>query len=79
MGSSAKPAPDYGPRKSRWVVECRKCFASFTYSKIEGGTTLTTYLFLLKPEFPVNGQELECPYYKTTALYTLEDLRYQRH
>ena len=79
MGSGAKPAPDDGPRKSRWVVGCRNCSATFTYSKIEEGTTLTAYLFPMKPEFPVNGQELKCPYCKTTALYAQQDLRYQRH
>jgi hypothetical protein len=77
MGSSAKPQPERVPNKTRWGVDCRNCFERFTYSEIEEAATLSDYMFPTKPEFSASGQELECPYCKTTALYRQQDLRYR--
>jgi hypothetical protein len=61
---------------SRWVVDCRNCFASFTHSEVGKERKLIDYLFPAAPEIPLVGQEMECPSCKTKALYTRRDLRY---
>jgi hypothetical protein len=44
------------------------------HSEIEGN--LANYFYPKHPEFPADGQELECPNCKTTARYQWTDLRY---
>jgi hypothetical protein len=57
-----------------WNVTCQNCSETFTHSKIED--TLADYFFPKKPEFPADGQELECPACKSKAQYQWTDLRY---
>ena len=58
-----------------WNLTCQNCSESFTHSKIEGGN-LANYFVPQKPEFPEEGQELQCPNCNTKAQYQRTDLRY---
>ncbi len=58
-----------------WSLACRKCNKRFTYSQI--GDTLVDVFIPLRPEFPPQGVESECPHCKAKAFYQQNDLRYQ--
>jgi hypothetical protein len=58
-----------------WNLTCQNCSKSFTHSKLEEANLLN-YNLPRKPEFPAEGQELECPSCKTKARYQQSDLRY---
>ena len=58
-----------------WNLTCQNCSKSFTHSKIEGDK-LSDYYLPQKPEFPAEGQELECPTCNTKAQSQQSDLRY---
>jgi hypothetical protein len=58
-----------------WNLTCQNCSKTFTHSKVEDGS-LKNYFFPKKPEFPADGQELECPACNTKAQYQQSDLRY---
>jgi len=56
----------------RWVLSCAECNAEFTHTEIAGIQTSSFDLFtglLAKPEFPVEGLQLECPNCKKRSLY----------
>jgi hypothetical protein len=79
MDSGVKSAPEPNPRANRnprWVIDCRNCLASFAHSEIGEARTLNDYLSPTKPEFPLAGQEMECPSCKTKATYMRHELRY---
>lgn len=61
----------------RWVVDCRKCLASFTHSEVGPDRALIDYLIPTAPALPRDGQEMVCPACKASALYTSQDLRYR--
>jgi hypothetical protein len=63
----------------KWVIDCRNCHATITHSEIGSECKLIDYLFLTKPEFPIEGTELECPACRVKAVYTQTDLRYESH
>jgi len=60
-----------------WVVSCRNCNESFTYSEISEPQHAVDYLFPTKPEVAGNGRELQCPHCKSIATYQRTDLWYQ--
>jgi hypothetical protein len=61
----------------KWVIDCRKCLASFTHSEVGRERKLIDYLFPTAPEFPPDGEEIECPSCKSKAVYTPRDLRFR--
>jgi DNA-directed RNA polymerase subunit RPC12/RpoP len=63
---------------ARWAISCHNCNKAFTHSQIAEPHRITDYLALpSKPEFPLAGQELECPHCKSKAMYQRTDLWYQ--
>jgi hypothetical protein len=58
-----------------WVLTCKSCGERFSHSKIE--ETLADYFLPKKPEFPAEGQKLECPNCKTEGTYQRSELRYK--
>jgi hypothetical protein len=62
-------------RMPTWNLTCQSCSKTFAHSKVED-STLNDYFLPKKPEFPTNGQELECPACNTKAQYQRYDLRY---
>ena len=58
-----------------WSLACRNCNKQFTYSQI--GDTLLDAFIPLRPEFPPEGVERECPNCKAKAIYQRNELRYQ--
>lgn len=59
-----------------WVLECSNCELKFTHSKIDD-VGMLSYLLPLKPEFPPDGTELECPYCGYKATYQCLNLTYR--
>ena len=59
-----------------WVLKCSNCGFRFPHSKI-GNTGLADYYLPVKPEFPRQGSELECPKCKSKATYQRSSLLYQ--
>jgi hypothetical protein len=58
-----------------WNLTCQNCSKTFMHSKVEDAS-LNNYFFPKKPEFPADGQELECPTCNTKTQYQQSDLRY---
>jgi hypothetical protein len=63
---------------SHWVLNCPECHNDFTHSDIEDAK-LEDYLFPGKPEFPVGGLRLECPYCHKTSLFQRHQLTYRAY
>jgi hypothetical protein len=59
----------------KWLLFCKLCHKSFPHSEIR--SSLANYFMPEKPEFPAEGQALECPNCKATFNYSRGDLRYQ--
>ena len=59
----------------RWVLKCSNCDFIFTHSNIKD-ESLSDYYFPPKPEFPVQGSELDCPQCKSKATYQRTGLLY---
>lgn len=59
-----------------WTINCRNCKKAFHHSEIQTRNTMD-YLLPMKPEFPADGQELECPHCKSKATYLQTDLWYE--
>jgi len=59
-----------------WILECSHCGDNFTHSKIDDAGILN-YLLPLKPEFPPEGAEFECPNCGKKAIYERSALKYQ--
>lgn len=58
-----------------WSLACRNRNKRFAYSQI--GDRLLDVLMPLRPEFPPDGVECECPHCKAKATYPINELRYQ--
>jgi hypothetical protein len=59
----------------KWVLFCKNCRKSFPHSEIR--SSLSNDFMPEKPEFPAEGQALECPNCKATFKYMRDDLRFQ--
>ena len=58
-----------------WALTCKNCRAVFTYSQIS--ETLADYFMPMRPEFPKEGLEHECPYCETKSTYKRHELVYR--
>jgi DNA-directed RNA polymerase subunit RPC12/RpoP len=58
-----------------WVLHCVNCQKETVHSKIEDDGLLSLYLEL-KPEFPPDGDESECPHCGHKAFYQRYQLTY---
>jgi phage FluMu protein Com len=61
----------------RWIVTCSHCQKTFAHSEIPEARDLENYYLPAKPEFPAQGQELQCPHCKVVVAYQRSDLRYE--
>jgi predicted nucleic-acid-binding Zn-ribbon protein len=66
----------FGVEMANWVLSCRKCKTNFEHSKI-AVAGLANYFIPLKPEFPPDGIERECPNCGYKAFYQKTDIKYQ--
>jgi DNA-directed RNA polymerase subunit RPC12/RpoP len=64
-----------GGGMAHWALSCKNCGKSFVHSKIED--TFENLFLASKPEFPSEGQELECPHCGTRAVYGRHELIFQ--
>lgn len=63
---------------AHWAISCRNCKKAFTHSRITEPHRITDHLGLpTKPEFPLAGEELECPHCKFKGTYQQTELWYQ--
>ena len=58
-----------------WSLACKNCNKAFAYSEI--GDTLSEFFIPLRPEFPPEGVERECPHCKDKAIYQRNELTYR--
>jgi hypothetical protein len=59
---------------AKWLLGCKNCKRDFEYSQI--GDTLANLYLPEKPEFPLQGLELECPHCNTKGIYYRRDLAF---
>jgi DNA-directed RNA polymerase subunit RPC12/RpoP len=64
------------PKMPSWVLKCSTCGKNFTHSTIRKAA-LVDFYFEAKPEFPLDGSELECSNCGNKATYQRTDLMYQ--
>jgi hypothetical protein len=57
---------------------CTNCGLPFTHSEVADDVTLMAFYFPPKPEFPPEGQELECTNCWHRVRYKDSALRYQQ-
>jgi hypothetical protein len=58
-----------------WGLACKNCHAVFTHSQIPD--TLADYYLPIRPEFPSDGPERECPNCKITSTYKRNELTFR--
>lgn len=58
-----------------WGLACKNCHAVFTHSQIPN--TLADYYLPIRPEFPPDGLERECPNCKITSTYQRSELTFR--
>jgi hypothetical protein len=62
----------------RWILNCLNCHTEFTHTEIDPKRTFADYFLEPKPEFPANGQKVECPNCKTSSVYQRYNLFYRK-
>jgi hypothetical protein len=66
----------------RWVLGCPECKQDFTHSEItldQERHDFDAFLnSIVKPQFPVNGLELECPNCRQKSVYYRHQLIYRK-
>ena len=58
-----------------WEIECRNCHKKFTHSMISD--ELMNYYLPMRPAFPDEGSELECPHCSHKTRYQRNDLTFK--
>jgi DNA-directed RNA polymerase subunit RPC12/RpoP len=70
-----KTATLSGVRMAEWELKCVNCNQNFTQSII--ADTLSNYYLPVRPVFPEEGAEFECPHCGFKAVYQRTDLTYK--
>jgi hypothetical protein len=60
---------------AHWMLTCPKCLASFRHSEVAEATA-EDYFLPLRPQFPEDGSDIECPDCGHFATYQATDLTY---